>query len=149
MISVKSDVLLLSPPPPPPSSSSSGLLPDGSEDHHLNQCWLITYHHFGSVIIIWGHVFSAVLTFTSHPLSPQLPHPQSCIYTCGDTISKTVEMRIVCRADSRFAPCQWQMVLLCNDISFWLGASLESAPVCLLQTKVDITLMSHWASCCL
>ena len=31
------------------------------------------------------------------------------------------------RADSRFAPSQWETVLLCNDVSHWLGASLESA----------------------
>ena len=31
------------------------------------------------------------------------------------------------RADSRFAPSQWEMALLCNDISHWLGANLESA----------------------
>ena len=30
-------------------------------------------------------------------------------------------------ADSRFAPSQWETVLLCNDVSHWLGASLESA----------------------
>ena len=28
-------------------------------------------------------------------------------------------------ADSRFAPCQWEAALLCNDVSHWLGASLE------------------------
>ena len=32
-----------------------------------------------------------------------------------------------CRADSRFAPSQWETALLCNDVSHWLGASLESA----------------------
>ena len=31
------------------------------------------------------------------------------------------------RADSSFAPSQWETVLLCNDVSHWLGASLESA----------------------
>ena len=31
------------------------------------------------------------------------------------------------RADSRFAPSQWEAVLLCNDISYWLSAKLESA----------------------
>ena len=31
------------------------------------------------------------------------------------------------RADSRIVPSQSEMVLLCNDISHWLGASLESA----------------------
>ena len=31
------------------------------------------------------------------------------------------------KADSRFAPSQWETALLCNDVSYWLGASLESA----------------------
>ena len=30
------------------------------------------------------------------------------------------------RADSIFAPSQWGTALLCNDVSHWLGASLES-----------------------
>ena len=30
------------------------------------------------------------------------------------------------RVDSMFVPSQWEMALLCNDVSFWLGASLES-----------------------
>ena len=30
------------------------------------------------------------------------------------------------RAYSRFALSQWETVLLCNDVSHWLGASLES-----------------------
>ena len=32
-----------------------------------------------------------------------------------------------CRADSRFAPSLWETALLCNDVSHWLGANLESA----------------------
>ena len=31
------------------------------------------------------------------------------------------------RADSRFAPSQWETALLCNDTSYWLDTSLESA----------------------
>ena len=31
------------------------------------------------------------------------------------------------RADSRFASSQWETALLCNDVSHWLGTSLESA----------------------
>ena len=31
------------------------------------------------------------------------------------------------RADFRFVHSQWERMLLCNDISHWLGASLESA----------------------
>ena len=30
------------------------------------------------------------------------------------------------RAESKFAPSQWEMALLCNDISHWLGESLVS-----------------------
>ena len=37
------------------------------------------------------------------------------------------ESNDVYMADSRFAPSQWEMPLLCNGISHWLGASLESA----------------------
>ena len=32
------------------------------------------------------------------------------------------------RADSRLALSQWETVLLCNDISHWLGANLEHQP---------------------
>ena len=32
-------------------------------------------------------------------------------------------------ADSRFAPSQWGMVLLCNNVSHWLGTNLESAQI--------------------
>ena len=31
------------------------------------------------------------------------------------------------RANSRFAPSQWETALLCNDVSHWLGANLASA----------------------
>ena len=31
------------------------------------------------------------------------------------------------RADSRFAPSQWEMALLCTDVSHWLSTNLESA----------------------
>ena len=31
------------------------------------------------------------------------------------------------RTHSRFAPSQWETALLCNDVTHWLGASLESA----------------------
>ena len=33
------------------------------------------------------------------------------------------------RADSRFAPSQWETPLLCNDVSHWLGTNLESTLV--------------------
>ena len=33
------------------------------------------------------------------------------------------------RAGYRFEPSQWETALLCNDVSHWLGANLESAPI--------------------
>ena len=42
------------------------------------------------------------------------------------------------RADSRFAPIQWEAVILCNDVSHWLGASLESALIYALVHRVII-----------
>ena len=43
-------------------------------------------------------------------------------------------------ADSRFAPSQWETVLLCNGGSHWLGTSLESTLS--LCTKVRKNLMT-------
>ena len=42
---------------------------------------------------------------------------------CRFALNKSIYIR----ADSRFAPSQWDTVLLCNDVSYWLGASLEPA----------------------
>ena len=33
------------------------------------------------------------------------------------------------RTDSRFAPSQWEMALLCNDVSHWLCALYKQAPM--------------------
>ena len=35
--------------------------------------------------------------------------------------------KYIIRADSGFAPCQWETALLYNDVSHWLGAIIESA----------------------
>ena len=45
-------------------------------------------------------------------------------------LSYVIWWRIHCRVDSRVVPSQWEMILLCNDFSHWLGASLESAVHC-------------------
>ena len=41
---------------------------------------------------------------------------------CGPT-----GVHSIYRADSRFAPRQWETALLCNDVSHWLGANVDSA----------------------
>ena len=49
-----------------------------------------------------------------------ISHPDICRHL-------TLSFRHLCSTDSRFAPSQWETALLCNDVSHWLGASLESA----------------------
>ena len=39
------------------------------------------------------------------------------------------------RADSRFAPSQWETTLLCNDVSHWLGENLESAMLVVIKPR--------------
>ena len=51
----------------------------------------------------------------------------NCVITVLDFLFNVLR---VCdceiRADSRFVPSQWETALLCNDVSHWLGTSLES-----------------------
>ena len=47
---------------------------------------------------------------------------------------------ILCRADSWFAPSQWEMALRYNGVSHWLGASLESALWC-ISLEIYLRLM--------
>ena len=51
-------------------------------------------------------------------------------------------------ADYRFAPSQWETALLCNDVSHWLGANLESAlykvSVASWDTKGAQTFSAQW-----
>ena len=48
---------------------------------------------------------------------------------------KEREILISHRADSLFTPIQWETALLCNDVSDWLDARLESA---LYQPHIDV-----------
>ena len=52
------------------------------------------------------------------------------------------------RVDSRFESSQWETALLCNDVSNWLGASLDSAlqkylyQGCFVSANIENTLIS-------
>ena len=54
-----------------------------------------------------------------------------CIYAPGNY---AIILRVI-TTDPRLVPSQWKTALLCNDISRQLGASLESALLCLLAVK--------------
>ena len=56
-----------------------------------------------------------------------------CEELCVGACDMQCAARIVFRADSRFAPRQWETALLCNDVSHWLGASLKSALMFILR----------------
>ena len=51
---------------------------------------------------------------------------------------------LLLRTDSRFANSQWETALLCNDVSHWLGESLESVLLLLLPC---IRIEYYAASC--
>ena len=52
------------------------------------------------------------------------------------------------RADSSFVPSQWETALLCNHVSHWLGASLESAlKPCHLSQVSDQAKWSNFKHC--
>ena len=46
------------------------------------------------------------------------------------------------RADSRFAPSQWETALLCNDVSYWLGVNLESTLYIKCWTRLIIMIVT-------
>ena len=50
------------------------------------------------------------------------------------------------RVDSRFAPSQWEMALLCNNLSHWLGVSLESAMYAYIEYALGFVVLSFVVS---
>ena len=78
------------------------------------------------------------------------PTPSLTQSHCQDKISSAAYIastRNKHRADSRFVPSQWETVLLCNDVSHWLGASPESRFVfSQWETVLLCNDVSHWLS---
>ena len=53
------------------------------------------------------------------------------------------------RADSRLAPSRWETALLCNDVSHWLRAILESARLMMVphnDIRHTVLRLSDWPS---
>ena len=80
---------------------------------------------------VWPSVINAVSDIQNNKV-------WSTSYDCWHTISylpqTTRSQRIyghesddMSTADSRFVPSQWETALICNDVSHWLGPSLQSA----------------------
>ena len=47
------------------------------------------------------------------------------------------------RADSRFAPSQWETALQSNAVSHWLGTNLESALKTIIQVQTLVQVSNH------
>ena len=62
-----------------------------------------------------------VITTKLRMISPYFTTIQWFVYVFVDSMTS-----IDIRTDQRFAPSEWETVLLCNDVSHWLGARLES-----------------------
>ena len=102
--------------------------------------WTIHPATFPPVPSSWSKLWKPCKSFLVYAYSlpkmhsqyPELPFSQN--FTCS---TYRIWNSLIClyRADSRFAPSQWETVLLCNDVSHWLGASLESALLYKIKKK--------------
>ena len=75
--------------------------------------------------------------------------PCRFIYSPLLTRTNSKEKRVsIIKADSRFVPSQWVTAILCNDVSHWLGASLEWDDSMLAPRQWEMVLLcndvSHW-----
>ena len=66
----------------------------------------------------------------------------------------TLEKNRHYRADSRFAPSQWETALLCNDVSHWLGARIDDVrprkwprPATNLWQTTQMSILHIWPLC--
>ena len=100
-------------------------------------CWL--RNHRGWVIYLYCYIvicdletFTSLLEFQWNSMQNILPILDPLIHPiCTEWVHYFCQANCVTdngtfRADSRFAPSQWETTLLCSNISHWLGASLES-----------------------
>ena len=75
--------------------------------HYLSQCWPRSVSPYGITRAQWVKMLCIMIWFLFHSIGSVICYQY--------------------RADSRFAPGQWETALLCNGVSHWLGANLESS----------------------
>ena len=76
-------------------------------------------------------MLSKVDKWHNHVLMPKdVKHMWYLLQKRCNSSANAMELHPSCtdpfRVDSRFAPSQWETALLCNDVSHWLGTSLDS-----------------------
>ena len=122
----------------------------GESDQHWFRQWFVAYsvksHYLNQGLIIVNWTLRNILQFN---FNQNTKFPFTEIYLKllsakwlpgGDELTNIWPTSLICfsvqgltlqvmhhRADTRFGTSQWETALLCNDVSRWLGASLESA----------------------
>ena len=81
---------------------------------------------------LWRHRNGRAICASTRSLDAR-KNESLCEELCVRACDMQCAARIVFRADSRFAPRQWETALLCNGVSHWLGASLKSALMFILR----------------
>ena len=69
-----------------------------------------------------------------------------CLQNISHFEQAAMKWRVINRADSRFAPSQWETLLQSNTVSHWLGTNLESALVNLHFRPPSVLAWLAWGS---
>ena len=104
-------------------------------EYRITECWDLSINLFANGGFIGYH--NGKLGATSDKASTMIfwglsVHMRSMFHMDSIICLHCLDLDVISvqisnyRADSRFAPSQWETALLCNDVSHWLGASLES-----------------------
>ena len=111
--------------------SGNGLLPDGNKP--LPEP-MLTYHQSCGIhrrTLPWENL-KIPISKTRLKITFLESHSD---FPGANELTTETSPQFILRVDSRVAPSQWETALLCNDVSHWLGASLESAlhTVCTIE----------------
>ena len=85
----------------------------------------------------FGYNWTMVIPVNGHSKSIHYTH--NTRQPVNHSICEWMKMCICLMADSWLAPNQWETALLCNDVSHWLCASLESA-MCTILFNIHLRL---------
>ena len=72
-----------------------------------------------------NYFFISMVRLTTKESSASVVFARGIHWSSVDSLHRETAMWKV-RADSRFKSSQWETALLCNNVSHWVGASLES-----------------------
>ena len=123
------------------TGSGNYLLPDSTKP--LPEPKLIYLYQCGPVTITRGQVHKRYQpSITKNSL--EINYLKFFKFPKGQWVYPTKWNFLHCyQADSRFAPSQWETALLCNDVSHWLGANLETALLLYVLTHLLQFMCSH------